>query len=146
MVKPGKAAEQTVKLTLGSDLSAVRQVQDEVLHQLSLHGYDHHSHFAVRLALEEALINAIKHGNRQDPAKKVYVEYTVGPRQLEVIIEDEGPGFERHGVPDPTLEENVEKCSGRGILLMEAYMNSVKWTRNGRRVQMIKNNEAAAGL
>ena len=55
-----------------------------------------------------------------------------------------GSGFDRSSVPDPTEEENLEKCSGRGILLMEAYMNSVKWSNKGRRVKMIKRNEAEA--
>ena len=47
-------------------------------------------------------------------------------------------------MPDPTLQENLEKCSGRGILLMEAYMNRVEWTNGGRRVRMVKKNEADA--
>ena len=51
-----------------------------------------------------------------------------------------GPAFERSCVPDPTADENLYKCSGRGILLIEAYMNSVKWDRGGRRVRMVKEN------
>jgi serine/threonine-protein kinase RsbW len=141
MVQPGVAVENSVKLTLNSDLSAMRDIQDRVLQELIRYGFDSHSHFAVRLALEEGLINAMKHGNRFDPKKKVLFEYRINAKQLDVFIEDEGPGFERHGVPDPTLDENVEKCSGRGILLMEAYMNSVEWSRDGRRVHMIKKNE-----
>jgi serine/threonine-protein kinase RsbW len=146
MVEPGVAVKNSVKLTINSDHAAMRDVQDQILQEVSRHGYDSHSQFAIRLALEEGLINAIKHGNRFDPKKKVQVEYRIGPKQLEVIIEDEGPGFERHGVPDPTLDENVEKCSGRGILLMEAYMNSVQWSRNGRRVHMIKKNESETSV
>ena len=59
----------------------------------------------------------------------------------EIIIEDEGPGFDRKHVPDPTLEENLEKCSGRGILLIGAYMDFVEWTNGGRCLRMIKRNE-----
>jgi len=142
MVEPGIAVEKSVKLTINSDLSAMRDIQDQVLQELHRYGFDSHSHFAIRLALEEGLMNAMKHGNRFDPRKKVQFEYRINSKQLDVIIEDEGPGFERVGVPDPTLDENVEKCSGRGILLMETYMDSVKWTRGGRRVHMIKKNES----
>ncbi len=141
MVEQGIAAEKSVKLTIDSKDSAMRMVQDQVLGEITRYGFDPHSLFAVRLALEEALINAIKHGNRRDPSKKVHIEFRVNTKQLDVIIEDEGPGFERHVVPDPTLDENVEKCSGRGILLMEAYMSKVVWSRGGRRVHMIKKNE-----
>jgi len=142
MVEPGIAVKKSVKLTIDSDHTAMRDLQDQILQDVVRYGYDSHSQFAIRLALEEGLINAIKHGNRFDPNKKVQVEYNIDTRQLDIILEDEGPGFERHGVPDPTLDENVEKCSGRGILLMEAYMDSIEWTRGGRRVHMIKKNES----
>jgi serine/threonine-protein kinase RsbW len=104
-------------------------------------GFHGQSFFAINLALEEALTNAIKHGNRLDPAKKVRIEAKVTPKRAEITVEDEGPGFDRGGVPDPTSQENLEKCSGRGILLIEAYMNRVTWDRGGRRVKMVKKNE-----
>jgi serine/threonine-protein kinase RsbW len=133
-----------VEMTIASDASAVRAVQERILSEIERHGFDSQSHFAVKLALEEALINAAKHGNKWDPAKKVHVIYAVTDKQCEVMIEDEGPGFDRSSVPDPTLEENIEKCSGRGILLMEAYMNSVRWSHGGRRVRLVKLNESEA--
>jgi serine/threonine-protein kinase RsbW len=101
-------------------------------------GFAGHPLFSIKLALEEALINAIKHGNRKDPQKKVFVAANISARRAEITIEDEGAGFDRCSVPDPTIEENLEKCSGRGILLMEAYMDRVKWDRGGRRVKVIK--------
>ncbi len=60
---------------------------------------------------------------------------------MEIEIEDQGPGFDRASVPDPTAEENLCKCSGRGILLIEAYMNSVSWSHGGRRVHLVRYNE-----
>jgi serine/threonine-protein kinase RsbW len=139
-------AEKSVKLTISSEHPAVRAVQDQVLGELARFGFDHQSHFAVKLALEEALINAMKHGNKMDPGKKVHVEFKINRDQVEFIIEDEGPGFAREGVPDPTLDENIEKCSGRGILLIEAYMTRVYWSHGGRRLHMIKKNEADSQL
>ncbi len=133
--------DKPVKLTITSETAHVPDIQDRILAEVARHGFTQQSYFAIKLALEEGLVNAIKHGNKMDKSKSVRVEYKVTPKQFEITIEDQGPGFHRNGVPDPTLEENIEKCSGRGILLMEAYMNSVRWSRGGRRVRMIKKNE-----
>ncbi len=141
---PPSTNGQLTRLTIPSTNLAVREVQDQILEYVVRHGYDDQSHFAIKLALEEALINAIKHGNKGDATKRVHVEYRVTADRLEVSVEDEGPGFERAAVPDPTLEENIEKCSGRGILLIEAYMTSVGWSHGGRRMTMVKVNDPAA--
>ena len=89
-------------------------------------------------------MNAIKHGNREDERKVVRVESDVSPARTEIVIEDEGPGFDRRGVPDPTAAENLCRPSGRGILLIESYMTDVSWERGGRRLRMVKRNGAAA--
>ena len=128
--------------TIRSDFSAGHDVQKRILDAVEKAGFNSQSTFAIKLALEEALINAIKHGNKLDLKKQVHIEANISPTITEITIEDEGPGFDRSSVPDPTLEENLDKCSGRGILLMEAYMNRVEWSRGGRRVHMVKKNEA----
>ena len=127
--------------TIPSIFAASRDVQEKILNDVEKRGFNEQTRFAIKLALEEALINAIKHGNRNDPTKKVHIEATVTPEEALIIVEDEGPGFQRSSVPDPTLRENVEKCSGRGILLIEAYMNQVQWSHGGRRLRMVKRNE-----
>ena len=134
-----------MKVTISSDYNAGREVQKRILDDVKRHRFDDQSVFAITLALEEAIINAIKHGNKLEPGKHVVVEWRVTAGQAEIIIEDQGAGFMRECVPDPTAEENLNKCSGRGILLIEAYMTSVEWTKNGRRVRMIRKN-AASGL
>lgn len=116
-------------------------VQKQILAEIERQGFNSNSLFATRLALEEALVNAIKHGNKLDPKKRVVVEARVSPTRVEIEIEDEGPGFDRKKVPDPTAMENLCKCSGRGILLIEAYMNSVTWSHGGRRVKMVRFNQ-----
>jgi serine/threonine-protein kinase RsbW len=118
-----------------------REVQNRILEAVKANGFDGQNFFAINLALEEALTNAIKHGNRHHPGKKVIVEAKVTPKKFEITIEDEGEGFNRKSVPDPTIIENIEKCSGRGILLIEAYMTRVSWDRGGRRLKMVKRNE-----
>lgn len=130
----------TFAFTFPSNSDQWHIAQHSILHSAEKHGFTGDTLFALRLALEEALVNAIKHGNRRDPSKKVYVEASVTSKRAEITIEDEGPGFKRRDVPDPTLEPNLHKCSGRGILLIESYMNKVTWDRGGRRLRMVKEN------
>jgi serine/threonine-protein kinase RsbW len=134
-------AGQPIRFVIPSDFAQSRNVQERILQDVTRCGYDEQSQFAIKLALEEAMINAIKHGNKLDPAKKVHIEARVQPKKTTIVIEDEGPGFTRDAVPDPRADENLCKCSGRGILLIEAYMNSVTWTKHGRRVRMIRLNK-----
>jgi serine/threonine-protein kinase RsbW len=107
-----------------SDFNEARDVQKRILDDVQGAGFNSQSQFAIKLALEEAIINAIKHGNKLDLTKSVRINATVSPMRAEIVIEDEGPGFKRTNIPDPTLDENLEKCSGRGILLIEAYMTA----------------------
>ncbi|WP_428938488.1 ATP-binding protein [Fontivita pretiosa] len=130
-----------LKFTIASDLDAKRQVQERIMQEVARCGYDEDDTFAIKLALEEALMNAMKHGNKLDRSKKVHIQARITPRRAEITVEDEGPGFDRRSVPDPTTEENLCKCSGRGILLIESYMNKVIWSKHGRRVKMIKLNK-----
>jgi serine/threonine-protein kinase RsbW len=133
---------QIIRKTIASDFLEKRDLQRRILQAVEDYGYDHHTIFGVKLALEEALTNAIKHGNKLDSKKKVRVTARVSPRRLVVTVEDEGPGFNRNGVPNPLLDENLEKCSGRGILLIESYMDEVQWSNNGRCLRMIKLRES----
>jgi serine/threonine-protein kinase RsbW len=112
---------------------AIRAVVDV----LSAQGYSEASKFAVRLALEEALANAFAHGHRGLPAETpAALEYRVGPSDVEMHVEDRGPGFDPSGVPDPTLDENLELPSGRGLMLIRAYMTRVAFSPTGNRVSM----------
>src|SRR5690349_16502110 len=96
-----------LNFTIPSDFTAGRDVQKQIMERVEQCRFDSQSVFAIKLALEEALINAIKHGNKLDPRKKVQIEAKVTPKKCEIEIEDQGPGFERCGVPDPTAEENL---------------------------------------
>ena len=139
-VKRSGGKSKPLVFTIPSDLAASRDVHRSIMDRVEAQHYDEQSTFAIRLALEEGLMNAIKHGNKLDPKKTVHVEATVTPKATEITIEDQGKGFQRDHVPDPCAEENLLKCSGRGILLMEAYMDEVKYSQGGRRVRMVKKN------
>ena len=92
--------------------------------------------FAIRLALEEALSNAFKHGNKNDPRKKVELACRVDAQMVEIDIMDEGEGFDPNSVPDPTAEENIEIPAGRGLTLIRAFMTEVEIHPPGNRVRM----------
>jgi serine/threonine-protein kinase RsbW len=139
--RAGKGPVAHHKFKIPSDFGAAREVQKRILDDVKTCGYSPQPTFAIQLALEEGLINAVKHGNKFDVAKHVSVHASVDATQTEITIEDEGAGFDPGCVPDPTLEENLEKCSGRGILLIGAYMDFVQWTNGGRCLRMIKRNE-----
>jgi serine/threonine-protein kinase RsbW len=134
------ADDGVLKFIIPSDPAATREVQKQVLDRVEAAHYGEQATFAIRLALEEGLLNAIKHGNKLRADKTVRIEAKVTPRSTEIVIEDQGDGFDRRSVPDPCSDENLLKCSGRGILLMEAYMDKVQYTRGGRRVKLVKKN------
>ncbi len=124
---------------LASDPAEARRFQDQIERLLleSSHASPHEV-FSIKLALEEALINAIKHGNQMDRAKKVRVLYRVTPHRFEVEVLDEGPGFDPGDVPDPTAVENLERPCGRGLMLMRHYMSEVVYKGCGNSVAMSK--------
>jgi serine/threonine-protein kinase RsbW len=121
-----------------SDYAHMREVQGQVMAAVAAHKFDDESCFAIKLALEEGLINAIKHGNKLDAAKTVTVDAKVGDKLVEIVIQDQGVGFDRTSVPDPTDDQNLEKSSGRGLLLIEAYMTDVEYFDRGRRIRMVR--------
>lgn len=101
-------------------------------------GYDDTARFAVRLGMEEAISNAFVHGHRALPLDTpVCVTWRVEPGQVEIVVEDCGPGFDPAVVPDPTLDENLEMPCGRGLVLMRAYMTTVEYNSQGNRVRMV---------
>jgi serine/threonine-protein kinase RsbW len=121
-----------------SDAAEARRVQDEIDQLLTAQHFEDRDVFGIRLALEEALVNAVKHGNQLDRNKHVRVEYRVVDDLFEVTIEDEGPGFNPEDVPDPIAFENLERPCGRGLLLMRHYMTDVVFHPPGNKVTMSK--------
>jgi serine/threonine-protein kinase RsbW len=117
-----------------SDTAAGRRVLCEVLRELEARHWSRRDVFAVHLAMEEALVNAIKHGNRLDPDKHVRISCRMSPELIRVEISDEGAGFDPTSLPDPTDPDRLECPGGRGVLLMKAFMSRVEWGGSGNRV------------
>ena len=126
------------QMRMKSTWEAVRKAGSRVLAEVAKQDYDEHSAFAIRLALEEGLNNAVKHGNKMDASKEIVLDYDVTPQRVEIVITDEGEGFDPKAVPDPTLDENLTKPYGRGIMLMKAFVNRVEFSERGNSVRLIK--------
>ena len=124
------------RFIVGGDRDEIDRIQQDILGVLARYGYDDAACFAVRTAIEEAVSNAIHHGNDNDPRRKVTIEYAADEASIEIEIEDEGAGFDPESVPDPTRPENVDIPSGRGIMLMRVYMSEVEFTAAGNGVRM----------
>jgi serine/threonine-protein kinase RsbW len=127
-----------VDLVLPSDLTETHRVQAEIESALQENGFNEYDLFNIRLAVEEALVNAMKHGNQLDPDKKVQVSYTITEDQFDIRIVDEGQGFNPEDVPDPTDEGNVDRFCGRGVYIIRNVMDSVAYEGNGNIVLMTK--------
>jgi len=125
-------------VTIPSDTGEARKVQDDIERLIQGGLASDQEIFSVRLALEEALVNAIKHGNQMDRTKKVRISYRLLSGRLDVRITDEGPGFDPSDVPDPTAIENLERPCGRGLMLMRHYMTEVDYVGCGNTVTMSK--------
>lgn len=106
--------------------------------RLDAAGVDPSAFFGIRLALEEALSNAFTHGSANQPDAHIVVALRVTPDSLYLSIADQGPGFTPDAVPDPTEDGNLEIASGRGLLLMRAYMDSVEFNPRGNAVRFTK--------
>lgn len=99
-------------------------------------GYDETGVFAIRLAMEEVLANAMNHGNGGDAAKLIVVEFEVTPTSFRASIEDQGTGYDPRSVPDPTADENLTIASGRGLVLIRSFMTEVTVVPPGNRVEL----------
>jgi serine/threonine-protein kinase RsbW len=125
-------------VVIASDPAEARRVQDQIEQLLQESNAHTHDVFSIKLALEEALVNAIKHGNQMDRSKKVHISYRLHADRFEIHIADEGPGFDPSDVPDPTAFENLERPCGRGLMLMRHYMTDVAYNGRGNAVAMSK--------
>ncbi len=102
--------------------------------------------FAIHMAMEEGILNAIRHGNRCAADKKVYILIRVSADRFYAQIIDQGEGFRLEDVPDPTLEENLENTSGRGVMLIHTFMDTVIYNEKGNGVEFHKRKNTSLGV
>jgi len=120
---------------------AIKGLCGEILSELQSRSFSEEDAFAVHLALQEAFMNAIEHGNDMDPSKHVKIDYLVSPDKIEISLTDEGAGFDPQAVPDPRCGKNLYKANGRGLLLIRSYMDVVEYTEQGNCLHLIRYKE-----
>lgn len=126
-------------IKIKSQASELESVCHEILTEAASNSFTEEDVFAIHLALEEAFINAVKHGNKNDSNKKIGIDYSISDDKFEITVSDEGEGFQPEGVADPRSDENLCKSSGRGLLLIRSYMDKVEYSKKGNAIIMVKN-------
>ncbi|MDR2169642.1 MAG: ATP-binding protein [Planctomycetaceae bacterium] len=124
--------------SFASDMDMAHKLIDQVMEQLEKSTWSTKEKFAIQMALEESLVNAVKHGNDSDPNKNVHFTCNLNDSLIYVRIEDEGPGFDPNEVPDPTDPEHIMVASGRGVLLIKSFVTKVWWNEKGNVIEFEK--------
>lgn len=127
-----------------SDWQVGQRVVDEITAQLARYAWSEPECFGVSLAVTEAVVNAIRHGNRQDTSKQVHVVCRLNADRVRIEISDQGTGFDPCLVPDPTEPDRLEVPTGRGLLLMRCYMTVVEFNECGNKVVLEKHRANGA--
>jgi serine/threonine-protein kinase RsbW len=121
--EPLGAGNKILDVWLDSSLDSVDAAESRVLEAAGDAGYEEEDLHRLGMAVREAMVNAVVHGNRYNSRKKVHLEITHNEDRLNVAITDEGEGFDPRSVPDPRADENLLRQSGRGILLIQAFVD-----------------------
>jgi len=125
------------EIVVQNDLAAAKEPERIILAEVEQYGYCENATFAVKLALEEAMTNAFRHGNKSDPSKQIIIRYRVTDERVEIEVCDQGEGFTPDAIPDPTLPEYIDRPHGRGIMLMRAYLDKVEYCEGGNSVRLV---------
>ncbi|HET6671240.1 MAG TPA: ATP-binding protein [Pyrinomonadaceae bacterium] len=133
---------EKIEFELPSDLSLMNGVLQYLLERVAKRGLITPERSNLFIALDEAFVNAVKHGNKNDPNKLVRITAELSPREASFTVEDEGEGFNLQDIPDPCDPANLFKSSGRGVLLIYNIMDEVEYNAQGNRVKMVKRPDA----
>jgi len=134
-------APRSFELTVPSRLEALEEVQRLVTEAAQEYRLSEDFAYWMELTICESMINAIRHGNRCDPSKTARLKITLHGSQIEIIVEDQGHGFNLEELADPTETKNLLKPSGRGILIIRSFMDEVNLSEcegGGSRLRMVK--------
>lgn len=141
------ATPTSVKLVISSEVRLVDLVHAASERMAALAGFDDDESLNVGLAVREAVINAIVHGNREDPSLKVNVTLSAARDELKARVWDQGEGFDPTAAPNPTEGDNLLKSSGRGLLLIRAFVDEVAFRRRkgrGTEVVLVKRRNGSS--
>jgi serine/threonine-protein kinase RsbW len=133
---------EKIEFELPSAISTMHAVLDYLMKRVEKLGVIDVEKSNLFIALDEAFVNAVKHGNKFDAQKLVRITAEVSAKEARFTIEDEGEGFDVNAIPDPTNPENLFKTSGRGVMFIHNIMDEVKYNERGNRLEMVKKSEA----
>lgn len=131
-----KTSTQPFMLRLSSEAKSIEKVELFVSKLVRRYRLNDDQHGNILISLTEAVNNAIIHGNCEDSSKKVSISLREAKDKLAIQVSDEGCGFDYKQVPDPTKEENICKCGGRGVFLMQHLSDKIAYRNGGRTVEM----------
>ncbi|MDM4018560.1 ATP-binding protein [Roseiconus lacunae] len=131
-------AAWTLRREIPSDTTIGSELVDELLAAMTEREWPSADLFRTQLAYQEAIVNAIRHGNHSDPDKTVTVEMSCDDQRATITITDQGDGFDPNDVPDPRSDELLEVPGGRGVLLINEIMNEVAYNDRGNQIKMTK--------
>ncbi len=137
-----KHIREKIEFEIPSAISLMHPILDYLMKRVEKVGVVNLENSNLFIALDEAFVNAVKHGNQFDVKKNVRITAEVSPKEARFTIEDEGEGFDVNSIPDPLDPENLFKTSGRGVLLIHNIMDEVRYNERGNRLEMIKKSEA----
>jgi serine/threonine-protein kinase RsbW len=129
---------EKIEFELPSDLSLMNGVLEYLQERVSKLGLIKPERSNLFIALDEAFVNAVKHGNKNDPKKMLRITAELSPKEACFTVEDEGEGFNVGDIPDPCDPANLFRTSGRGVLLIYNIMDEVEYNAQGNRVKMVK--------
>ena len=125
-------------MQIPSDLKYVRSLSVKVIGALAPLALDESTILDIKLAIEEAVTNAILHGNRSCQDLPVTITFSVNKKRLQISVADKGDGFDYRNLPKPTQDENLTKTQGRGLFLIHHVMDKVHFNDKGNRIRMVK--------
>ena len=137
-IKSSCVQKNIIEINLPSELESIDKAVAKAVEFATACGFSEEELFGVDLAVRESVTNAIKHGNKFDESKDVIVSMENVENSLIIIIRDFGDGFAVDEVPDPTNPENLLKDSGRGILFMNNFMDSIEWLNHSEGGTVVK--------
>ena len=139
--------ERRVSYTLDSTLETVDSAEETASRIAAESGFDEDEVARIAMAVREAAVNAVLHGNAYDPSKKVRLDFERTGRDLVITIRDQGKGLDLNLIPDPLSPENLLKTSGRGIFLIRSFMDEVEIhpSQTGTEIKLIKHVHGPSG-
>ena len=133
---PAQAVSESIKIR--SNAKHLKKVSTRIVDLLMKRNVDKNHIFDIRLSIEEAVLNAIEHGNKGDESQTVNISFVIDDQRIEITVEDQGNGFSHIGLPDPTVDGNILRSHGRGVYLIHKLMDKIQYNDKGNRVKLIK--------